>query len=93
MFRNQIEAKQGGIRFIRPGEHFLHPSGESGARIEIIQKLETAWAPHEFCDQPSGIGAMPLDQRVQFDILLANIEREISAVCLRGRRGQTEDRF
>jgi hypothetical protein len=28
---------------------------------------------------------MPLDQRAQFDIFLANSEREISAVCLRGR--------
>jgi hypothetical protein len=28
---------------------------------------------------------MPLDRRVQFDIFLANIEGEISAVCLRGR--------
>jgi hypothetical protein len=28
---------------------------------------------------------MPLDERVQFDIFLANSEREISAVCLRGR--------
>jgi hypothetical protein len=34
------------------------------ARIEIIQKLEAVGVPHVFYDQPSGMGAMPLDQRV-----------------------------
>jgi hypothetical protein len=58
-----------------------------GTRIEIIQKLETVDVPHEFYDQLLGIGAMPLDQRVQFDIFFTDIEPEISAVCrLRNRR-------
>jgi hypothetical protein len=36
---------------------------------------------------------MPLDQRVQFDIFLADIGPEKAAVCLRGRRDEAADRF
>jgi hypothetical protein len=36
---------------------------------------------------------MPLDQRVQFHIFLANIEHKISAVGLRGRCDEAADRF
>jgi hypothetical protein len=36
---------------------------------------------------------MPLDQRVEFDSCLANIESEISAIFLRGRRDEAADRF
>jgi hypothetical protein len=36
---------------------------------------------------------MPRDQRVQFEIFLANVEREIAAVCLRGRSDEAGYRF